>query len=156
MGTVASGEWLTLREWARREGLSYQGAYSRYSAGGVPGARKMGTRIYVPAAAHCPRKRPRDYSGVRYRVDLCGRCHHPGGQHIIESGCRLCRDCTGWDETNSERGLWSDRLTGELLAALEDEGPRWNPALSEARRMAVNGHEYRRRWKARQRRKRGR
>ncbi len=44
----------------------------------------------------------------RYRVQLCATCDHPGGQHIIDRGCRLC-DCVGW--VKGLPGWWSDRLT---------------------------------------------
>jgi hypothetical protein len=55
-----------------------------------------------------------------YPVYLCGSCHHPGGQHIAGEGCRLCRDCPGWDEGRMKRGMWSDRMTDELLAAISE------------------------------------
>lgn len=54
----------------------------------------------------------------------------------------------------------TDAILASIDGALRDYGTspdamRWNPALSEARRLAVKGHEYRRRQKARARRKRG-
>lgn len=58
--------------------------------------------------------------GELYPVPLCGHCHHPGGQHITGKGCRLCRGCPGWDEENHYRGWWSDKMTDELLATMED------------------------------------
>jgi hypothetical protein len=58
-----------------------------------------------------------------YPVYLCGACRHPGGQHIAGKGCRLCRDCPGWDEERMKRGHWSDRMTDELLAGMGDGEP---------------------------------
>lgn len=57
-----------------------------------------------------------------YEVDVCGRCHHPGGQHVWGQGCRLCTDCPGWVESLRKRGWWSDRQTNELLAAMKAIG----------------------------------
>ena len=51
----------------------------------------------------------RDYD-KQYRVQLCAACDHPGGQHIIDRGCRLC-DCDGWVE--GVNGWWSDRMTSD-------------------------------------------
>lgn len=59
-----------------------------------------------------------------YPVTLCGHCAHPGGGHIKGKGCRLCRDCPGWDEQNTAPGHWSDHMTDELLAAMEAGGPQ--------------------------------
>lgn len=56
--------------------------------------------------------------GERYEVDLCGHCHHPGGQHVWGHGCLLCPDCPGWDEATRRRGWWSDAQTAELRAAM--------------------------------------
>lgn len=50
----------------------------------------------------------------QYRVQLCATCDHPGGQHIIGKGCRLC-DCAEWVE--GVGGWWSDRLTLNWEAA---------------------------------------
>lgn len=44
----------------------------------------------------------------QYRVQLCATCEHPGGQHIIDKGCRLC-DCEAWEE--GRQGWWSDADT---------------------------------------------
>lgn len=62
---------------------------------------------------------PRD-PNESYQVDLCGHCHHPGGQHVWGEGCRLCPDCPGWDDATRMRGWWSDRQTAGLLAAMEE------------------------------------
>jgi hypothetical protein len=55
---------------------------------------------------------------MAYEVIVCGGCLHPGGQHVLGGGCRLCRDCPGWDEAQTTHGTWSDQQTAELLAAL--------------------------------------
>jgi hypothetical protein len=81
--------------------------------GRTHGARETGAVTRRPLSP--PPDRP-------YQVDLCGTCRHPGGQHVIGEGCRLCRDCPGWDEAARKRGTWSDRMTDELLAAIEAGG----------------------------------
>lgn len=55
----------------------------------------------------------------RYPVTLCGSCAHPGGQHAEGKGCRLCRDCTGWNDANMVPGHWNDQMTNDLLAEME-------------------------------------
>lgn len=55
----------------------------------------------------------------RYPVMLCVHCGHPGGQHVLAGGCRLCADCPGWGDHHGVPGHWSDRMTDELLAAIE-------------------------------------
>ena len=55
-----------------------------------------------------------------YPVDTCGHCSHPGGQHVLGGGCRLCAICPGWDAGSCLRDWWSDRMTDELLAAMEE------------------------------------
>ena len=54
----------------------------------------------------------------RYPVMLCVHCRHPGGQHVLDGACRLCRDCPGWGDHQGAHGYWSDRMTDELLAAM--------------------------------------
>lgn len=58
----------------------------------------------------------------RYPVMLCVHCRHPGGQHVLDGGCRLCPDCPGWGEQQGARGYWSDRKTAEFLAARVEKG----------------------------------
>lgn len=57
----------------------------------------------------------------RYPVMLCAHCKHPGGQHVLDGDCRLCADCPGWGDRPGVRGWWSDRMTDDLLAAMEAE-----------------------------------
>jgi hypothetical protein len=59
-------------------------------------------------------------TGAEYTVTCCRNCRHPGGQHVLDDGCRLCRDCPGWKEGG--RLAWSDRKTDDLLAAMEGQG----------------------------------
>lgn len=47
---------------------------------------------------------------IGYLVDLCRSCDHPGGQHYMESGCRLC-GCEEWTEP-ARRARWTDEMTG--------------------------------------------
>lgn len=83
----------------------------------IPGGQLYGG-VHVARRTGIPQRRPLTPPPDRaYQVDLCGACGHPGGQHIDGKGCRLCRDCPGWDEERRKRGEWSDRMTDELLAA---------------------------------------
>lgn len=97
--------------------------------GASPGerCRNPGGKLYSGAHAarvgRSARRAPPSPAPKRqYRVSLCGTCLHPGGQHIIGTGCRLCRDCPGWDEARSVPGMWSDQETDELLAAAKAGG----------------------------------
>jgi hypothetical protein len=56
-----------------------------------------------------------------YKVTLCGRCVHPGGQHWASDGrfdpsdgCHLC-DCPGFTEGGP--GQWDDAMTAALRHA---------------------------------------
>lgn len=51
-----------------------------------------------------------------YRVLVCLNCQHPGGAHIVDGGCRLCRECPGWVQNG--KLSWSDHKTREMLAAM--------------------------------------
>jgi hypothetical protein len=82
-----------------------------------PGA--LARAVMASLRAHGWEVIPVRSSEATYPVYLCGSCRHPGGQHIAGKGCRLCRDCPGWDEERMKRGTWSDRMTDELLAAIE-------------------------------------
>lgn len=57
-----------------------------------------------------------------YKVTRCLSCHHPGGQHILGAGCRLCGSCAGWDPAQAT-SAWSDRMTMKAKAALALPGP---------------------------------
>jgi hypothetical protein len=54
-----------------------------------------------------------------YSVPGCRTCRHPGGQHVLGGGCRLCRECPGWAEGGMR--TWSDQMTADLLAAIAPE-----------------------------------
>jgi hypothetical protein len=96
--------------------------------GAGPGERcKNPGGIYYGQYAHAGRTRVAA-TGAEYRVTCCRNCRHPGGQHVIDGGCRLCRECPGWLE--GEMRTWSDRMTEDLLAGMasgasaqETEGP---------------------------------
>lgn len=47
----------------------------------------------------------REEKPKRYRVSLCRKCSHPGGQHILDGGCRLCAECDGWEDGG--KGWWT-------------------------------------------------
>lgn len=81
--------------------------------GAEPGERCVnpGGKFYSKGA-HAPRERQAE-SLEEYTVTACGNCSHPGGQHIIDKGCRLCRDCPGW--AAGAKRKWSDRMTDKLL-----------------------------------------
>lgn len=69
--------------------------------------------------------------GEHYEVDLCGSCHHPGGQHVWGHGCQLCPDCPGWDDATRMRGWWSDQQTADLLEAMKGfPKPPGNPDVT--------------------------
>jgi DNA-binding Xre family transcriptional regulator len=53
-------------------------------------------------------------AGEAYRVEVCWHCQHPGGQHILNGGCRLCADCAGYQ--SGDTAMWSDRMTADVLA----------------------------------------
>jgi hypothetical protein len=87
--------------------------------GATPGERcKNPGGMYYGEYVHARRSRIAG-PGAEYMVIACRNCRHPGGQHLIGSGCRLCRDCPGWEE--GSRLAWSDRKTDELLAAADAE-----------------------------------
>lgn len=46
-----------------------------------------------------------------YWVIVCRHCHHPGGLHVIDDGCRFCQ-CPGWEAGGEMR--WSDQETWDL------------------------------------------
>jgi hypothetical protein len=52
-----------------------------------------------------------------YPVMLCIGCKHPGGQHVLGGGCKLCPNCPGWGEQQGAHGYWNDQMTFDLLAA---------------------------------------
>jgi predicted RNase H-like HicB family nuclease len=45
---------------------------------------------------------------------LCVGCRHPGGQHVLDGGCRLCPNCPGWGEHQGVHGYWNDQMTFDL------------------------------------------
>lgn len=45
-------------------------------------------------------------------VRLCAGCAHPGGQHILNGGCKLCPACPGWAE--GAYGRWPLTYDGYL------------------------------------------
>lgn len=54
-----------------------------------------------------------------YTVQVCRRCEHPAGQHILNGGCKLCAECAGWKEGGNAR--WTDRMTDEALAEYQEK-----------------------------------
>jgi hypothetical protein len=91
------------------------------SCGARPGQRCSGSGGRLLPEPHAARWGTPAERRKRYAVVLCGGCYHPGGQHSIRGGCRLCRDCPGWDEARVRRGWWSDWVTDELRAALGNQ-----------------------------------
>lgn len=79
-----------------------------------------GDRCRTPAGkpysgyVHAGRQRP---SRREYSVVGCRNCLHPGGQHVLDDSCRLCRECPGWAEGGTR--TWSDEMTADLLATMD-------------------------------------
>lgn len=62
---------------------------------------------------------------MSYRVSLCKKCAHPGGQHwdggeryVPSTGCHLCF-CDGFEDGGM--GQWSDDLTEIYRSARESQ-----------------------------------
>lgn len=72
--------------------------------------RDMSPRRAAPPPAPEP-----DDLDAGYTVSLCGNCRHPGGQHRIGRGCRLCAGCPGWDDSGGT-GRWTHRMTMDAEA----------------------------------------
>jgi hypothetical protein len=75
-----------------------------------------GLRLPHATASRTGSQERRRHPDEVYKVTLCLSCRHPGGQHILGAGCRLCGSCAGWWPSPAT-SAWSDRMTMNIEAA---------------------------------------
>ena len=107
-----------LTEAERERSCGFCGARAGERCVNLDGGVYGGTHAARKGKAIISREPYRRDPHENYPVTLCGNCRHPGGQHVVDGGCRLCRDCPGWDDSRAVAGQWNDRKTDELLAAM--------------------------------------
>ena len=90
--------------------------------GAASGERCANRDGSVYPGTHAARRAGNARPHENYPVTLCGTCAHPGGQHVVDKGCRLCRGCPGWDEGNTVAGHWNDQKTDDLTAEMRENG----------------------------------